>query len=98
MVQHIVFWNFNEEARREGTQKVAEDLKARFLALPGQIPGLVSIHYGVNYKEGGHNAALCCEFENRAAEKAYQEHPAHLAIKKTVHQYFHERTFVDFED
>ena len=40
---------------------------------------------------------LLCEFTTREAEKAYQSHPAHLAIKEIVHQNVCGRAAVDYE-
>lgn len=97
LVKHIVFWNFNEEAHRVGTEALGAEIKAKFATLAGQVPGLLHIEFGLNYKEGGHDAALYCELENRAAEALYQSHPAHLAVKAFVHQYFCNRACADYD-
>ena len=97
MVKHIVFWKLNEEAKRNNPQGLVEDLRGRFKALLGLVDGLTAIELGTNYNKGEFDVALVCEFISREAEAAYQQHPAHLAIKERVHQAVCGRACIDYE-
>ena len=97
MVKHIVFWKLNEEAKKNNPQGLIEDLRGRFKALVGLVEGLSSIELGANYNGNEFDVALVCEFTSMEAEAAYQNHPAHLAIKERVHQAVCGRACVDYE-
>lgn len=96
MVKHIVYWKLKEEAKARQEALVA-DLSARFHALLGVVDGLTAIELGQNYNGGEFDLALLCEFTTREAEKGYQSHPAHLAIKEIVQQNICDRAAVDYE-
>lgn len=97
MVKHIVLWKLNEEAKRNNPQGLIEDLRGRFKALLGLVEGLSAIELGINYNGDEFDVALICDFISREAEKDYQTHPAHLAIKERVHQAVCGRACVDYE-
>ena len=96
MVKHIVCWKLNE-AGKAHQEALYADLAARFHALLGVVDGLSAIEVGQNYNGGEFDLVLLCEFTTREAEKAYQSHPAHLAIKEIVHQNVCGRAAVDYE-
>ena len=81
MVRHIVFWQLKDELKQSDAQKVIDDLRESFTGLAGRIDGMTHIDFGVNYKEGAYDIALCCEFMSREAEAAYQDNPLHVAVK-----------------
>ena len=96
MVKHIVCWKLNE-AGKAHQEALYADLSARFHALLGVVDVLTAIEVGQNYNGGEFDLVLLCEFTTREAEKAYQSHPAHLAIKEIVHQNVCGRAAVDYE-
>ena len=96
MVKHIVCWKLKKEAK-ERQAALAADLGARIHALLGVVDGLTAIELGENYNGGEYDLALLCEFVSREAERAYQSHPAHLAIKAIVHENVCGRAAVDYE-
>lgn len=96
MVRHIVMWTLRPE-EKENIAKIAEDLGTRFRALVGVVDGLQSVEFGKNYNGGKLDLVLNCVFVSRAAEKGYQNHPAHVAIKSTVHTLVCARECVDYE-
>ena len=96
MFKHIVCWKLNE-AGKAHQEALYADLSARFHALLGVVDGLTAIEVGQNYNGGEFDLVLLCEFTTREAEKAYQSHPAHLAIKEIVHQNVCGRAAVDYE-
>ena len=96
MVKHIVRWKLTEAAKARQAE-LAADLGARFHALLGVVEGLTAIELGENYNGGEFDLALLCEFTSREAERGYQNHPAHLAIKSIVHENTCGRACVDYE-
>ena len=96
MVKHFVCWKLTEGAKKRQTE-LAADLAARFHALLGVVDGLTAIELGENYNGGEYDLALLCEFVSREAERGYQNHPAHLAIKAIVHENVCGRACVDYE-
>ena len=97
MVRHIVFWQLKDELKQSDAQKVIYDLRESFTGLAGRIDGMTHIDFGVNYKVGAYDIALCCEFMSREAEAAYQDNPLHVAVKKKVQAAVKGRTAVDYE-
>ena len=96
MVRHFVCWTLKEEARANKAALAAE-LREKFHALLGVVDGLTAIELGENYNGGEFDLALLCEFTSREAERGYQNHPAHLAIKSIVHENTCGRACVDYE-
>jgi len=99
MLVHIVFWRLAEAADGKTREAIAVELKRRFDALRGVIPGMTRCDAGIDVSHGleSSHVALYSEFESRAALDAYQAHPAHqeiVAFLKTVRT---ERRVVDYE-
>lgn len=97
---HIVFFRLRD--RSPGGQskaEVAAELKRRFEALVGVIPGLTRCEVGLDILGGDEasDLALHTEFESRAAFDAYPPHPAHQAIVGLLKEMKTERRAVDFE-
>ncbi len=96
MVKHIVLWTLKAEEKKN-CDSIAKDLNGRFHALLGVVDGLVSIEVGQNYNGGPFDLALYCRFATKEAEKNYQNHPAHAAIKEIIHPLVCGRECVDYE-
>lgn len=96
MVKHIVLWTLTEEAKKK-IGAVADDLQTRFKSLLGVVDGLQAIEIGRNYNGGNFDIVLYCEFATKEAQEKYQNHPAHLAVKKIVHSVVCGRECVDYE-
>ncbi|MEW6256431.1 MAG: Dabb family protein [Pseudomonadota bacterium] len=79
MITHVVLIRFPDPDAAS-----VEDLLAPFRALPGVIPGLVSVEAGRNTNpEGLHQGflhALVMRFTSPADRDAYLPHPAHVRI------------------
>ena len=80
MVRHMVFWKL----RPEGLEEHAGEMKRRLEALVGVVPGLqkaeVARCFGSEW-----DVCLYTELASREALAAYQDHPAHRAVKEYVH-------------
>jgi hypothetical protein len=96
MVRHIVLWKLKPE-KKSDAERIAAELGKKFRTLPGIVAGLRAIEVGLNYGGGDYDLALCCTFDSREAQAAYQTHPAHLAIKADVHAVVCGRTAVDYD-
>lgn len=92
MVKHIVMWNL---ADKENAAVTAAKMKEKLEGLVGVVPGLKSAW--VHKSFAGYDVALVTELESREALAVYQEHPAHLEVKKFIHTVITDRAFCDFE-
>ena len=100
MIVHIVFWRLLEHAPNgQSKQENALEMKRRFEALRGVIPGLVRCEVGFDMARTPEAAdvALYTEFESQAALEAYQTHPAHKDIVGFLKDIRSERRVVDYE-
>jgi hypothetical protein len=100
MVVHIVFWRLHEHAANgRSKQENALELKRRFEALVGVVPGLARCEVGIDISRTDDSAdlALYSEFDSKAALEAYQPHPAHKEIVGFLKDVRTERRVVDYE-
>ncbi|MVB09844.1 Stress responsive A/B Barrel Domain protein [Caprobacter fermentans] len=96
MIRHLVFWTLKPE-EKDRVNEIAADLRHKFQALLGTVDGLEAIELGQNYNGGDFDLVLNCTFSTKEAERAYQTHPAHLAIKSVVHTLVCARASADYE-
>lgn len=96
MVKHIVMWTLNPD-QKENAEKIAAELREKFGALPGVVEGLTAVELGRNYNGGKYDLVLACTLASKEAEQAYQNHPAHIAIKNVIHTLVCARECVDYE-
>jgi len=100
MFVHIVFWRLREVAE-DGQSKAdsARELKRRFEAMRGQIPGLLRLDCGFDISAVPESAdfALYTEFTDKAAFEGYYAHPLHLDVVGFIKGIKAERRVVDYE-
>ena len=92
MVKHILLWNLTDPAH---TDENATQMKEKLAGLVGVVPGLVSAQVGRGFS--GFDVALVSELTDRDALAVYQDHPAHMEVKKFVHSVISERVSCDFD-
>jgi hypothetical protein len=100
MIVHIVFWRLAENAPNgKSKQDNALEIKRRFEALRGAIPGLMRCEIGLDtsHTPEASDVALYSEFDSPAALDAYQTHPAHKDIVGFLKDVRSERRVVDYE-
>jgi hypothetical protein len=99
MYVHIVLWTLHPTADGHTWQANALEMKRRFEAMRGVIPGMARCDVGIDVSRSGESAdvALYTEFESKAALEAYQSHPAHQDIVGFSRRVRSERRVVDFE-
>jgi hypothetical protein len=100
MFIHIVFWRLHEvgENGRLKAENAAE-IRRRFEALRGRIPGMTRCEVGTNVDDSpdASDLALYCEFESAEAFAAYPPHPLHQEIVAFLKGVRAERRVVDYE-
>jgi len=100
MFAHIVCWRLHERSLNGNTrQENALEMKRRFEALVGVIPGLIRCEVGIDVSRSPESSdvALYSEFASRSELEAYQLHPAHQAIVSFLKDVRTERRVVDYE-
>ena len=84
-IRHIVMWRLRGETPAE---RAAARLKVKtlFEGLKGRIDGLTHIEVGVDVSDVDYacDVVLFSEFSDRAALKAYANHPAHLRVREEL--------------
>jgi hypothetical protein len=99
MLVHIVFWRLHEHsANGRSKEENALEMRRRFAALVGVIPGLLRCEIGIDilHTADSVDVALYSEFESQAALEAYQPHPAHKEIIAFLKDVRTERRVIDY--
>ena len=83
MIRHIVLIKIKEEFKAEIPQLVKN-----FYTMKGKVEGLLDLEAGADIlgSERSYDLALICTFADRASFDAYQTHPAHMPVKKRMHE------------
>ena len=83
MIRHIVLFKIKEEFKSEIPQLVKN-----FYTMKGRVEGLLDLEAGADIlgSERSYDLALICTFADRASFDAYQTHPAHMPVKKRMHE------------
>ena len=99
MVKHIVFWRLKDSVNGRGRAEIAAEMKGKFEAMPGAVPGLLSAEVGIDFSAGDDSChvALYTEFETREALDVYQVSPEHMAVVPFIRAARTERRVVDYE-
>jgi hypothetical protein len=100
VIVHIVFWKLHETgANGKSREENALEMRRRFAALMGVIPGLLKVETGIDLLRTGDSVDVCLytEFESMAALEAYNPHPAHKEIIAFLKDVRYERRVIDYE-
>jgi len=100
MFVHIVFWRLHatgENGLSKGEN--AAEIRRRFEALRGRIPGMQRCEVGVNVDPSpdASDLVLYTEFDSAEAFAAYPPHPLHKEIVAFLKGVRSERRVVDYE-
>lgn len=84
-IVHVVCWRVQGSSDAERLRN-RQAVVAAVEATRGRIPGLLSLDVGDNLipREDAWDVGAVMVFRSRADLDAYQDHPAHLAVKATV--------------
>lgn len=82
-IRHIVLFKIKDEFKQE----IPHIVKG-FYSMVGKVDGLLSLEAGQDFlgSERSYDIALVTSFRDRESFDAYQTHPAHLPIKKRMHE------------
>lgn len=99
MVRHIVFWKFKGDIPADARQAKLREIKHKFEALNGVIPGLLRLEIGSDFNRSDDAAdfVLYSEFESRAALDGYQAHPRHRELMPMIGDVRSEKRVVDYD-
>jgi heme-degrading monooxygenase HmoA len=83
MIKHIVLFKIKEEYKGEIPRLVEA-----FYGMLGKVDGLLELQSGADilHSERSYDLALVTVFRDMEAFRAYQTHPAHLPVKKRMHE------------
>lgn len=83
MIRHIVLFKIKDEFKEEIPRLVAA-----FYGMAGKVEGLLELEAGADilHSERSYDLALVTVFRDFEAFQAYQTHPAHLPVKKRMHE------------
>lgn len=99
MVNHYVFWNFNDSLTKEEKAEAGRNIKEKLEALGKAVPGVVSIEVLINQLDSSNrDVALISRFESVEALNAYQVHPEHVKAGGFIKTVTCDRTCFDFEE
>lgn len=99
MVNHYVFWNFNDSLTKEERVEAGMKIKELLEAVGRAVPGVVSLKVLTTPLESSNrDIALISRFESIEALNAYQVHPEHVKAGSYVGSVATNRTCFDFED
>lgn len=86
MIKHIVMWQLKDRA--EGADKASNAVKMKQMldACSGIVPGILKFEVALAQDglEATYDVVLYSEFASTAALDAYQNHPAHQALKPFI--------------
>ncbi len=83
MFRHIVLFQIKDEFKKD-----IPELVANFKGMLGKVDGLLEVEAGGDeyFSDRSYDLALITLFTDRAAFEGYQTHPAHLPVKKRMHE------------
>ena len=86
MIRHVAAFRFSPEK----SEKEIQEILSAFGTLPGQIDGLLDVHFGANITpenlDQGYLHGIILDFDSIQSLKAYLEHPEHIRIAGPVLQ------------
>ena len=94
MIRHIVLFKIKDEYKSEIPQLVKN-----FYGMKGRVEGLLELEAGADvlHSDRSYDLALVTLFDGMASFQAYQTHPAHLPVKKRMHEVRSGSVACDFE-
>jgi hypothetical protein len=99
MLRHVVMWKLKESAEGASREENAQKLKAKLETCRSIVKG--QGYFEVGTAQPGfdctYDVVLVSDFDDKAALKAYQDHPKHQVVKDFVAAVREERQCVDFE-
>lgn len=94
MIRHIVMFKIKDEFKNEIPRLVEN-----FYGMKGRVEGMLELEAGADvlHSDRSYDLALVTLFDSMASFQAYQTHPAHLPVKKRMHEVRSASVACDFE-
>ena len=94
MIRHIVLFKIKDEFKDKIPQLVKN-----FYGMKGKVEGMLDLESGqdVLHSDRSYDLALITTFDSMESFQAYQTHPAHLPVKKRMHEVRSASVACDFE-
>ena len=94
MIRHIVLFKIKDEYKEEIPQLVRN-----FYGMKGKIEGMFDLEAGqdILHSDRSYDLALITVFDGMESFQAYQTHPAHMPVKKRMHEVRSASVACDFE-
>ncbi|NLF27005.1 MAG: Dabb family protein [Clostridiales bacterium] len=94
MIRHIVLFKIRDEYKSE-----IPSLVEGFYGMKGRVEGMLDLEAGGDIlgSERSYDLGLAALFRDRAAFDAYQVHPAHMPVRKRMHEVREHSVACDFE-
>ena len=98
MVRHTIMWKFKPSDGRT-PKEIAEDIKERYQAILGIVPGLKNVEVGVNRNESAtsYDAVLIEDFDSWQDLAAYKADPIRDELTKYVDKFVDVRARDEYE-
>jgi hypothetical protein len=99
MIKHVVMWKLKEFAEGADKNSNANKVKTLLETCDNLVPGMLKLEAAIADPtlEATYDVLLYTEFADKAALDAYQEHPAHQAIKPFIGAVRAERQCMDYQ-
>lgn len=100
MIKHIVIWKIKETETVEEKAEIANEIKAKLMALKGKISQLIDIEVGINLDKdfpANNDVVLVSTFNSVEDLNEYQVHPDHVAAGGYIKANVCSRVAVDYE-
>ena len=98
MIRHVILWQLKDGYASDEKTRILENMKKNLEALPGVVPGLISLHVEIRpLSSSNADAMLDSYLEDEKALEGYRVHPAHVAVADTcVRPYVKNRVCLDY--
>ena len=99
MIKHIVMWKLKDQAEGADRTGNAARMKALLEGCRDIVPGIVEFEVALAQPglEATYDVVLYSVFKDKWALDAYQDHPAHVAVKPFIAAVRAERQCMDYE-
>lgn len=98
MIRHAIMWKFKPSDGKT-PKEIAEDIKERYEAMLGLVPGLKNVEVGINRNESAtaYDAILITDFSDWEGLAAYKADPMRDEVSKYVAERVDVRARVEYE-
>ena len=97
MIRHVILWQLKDRYADDEKARILENMKKHLEALPGVVPGLISLHIEIRpLSSSTADAMLDSYLEDEKALEGYRVHPAHVAADTYVRPCVKNRVCLDY--